>query len=398
MRILFLSTWFPYPPDNGAKLRVYYLLKALAREHTVTLVSFAFDVAHPESLTDMDACCAKVYTVPLNPFTENAAGILRTFLSRKPLVSRPLPAMQKLVGEVVRVDSWDAVIASTEIMADYALQMPENVVKVLEEHNSMTRWMYDRYAAQTRPLQRLRCWASWQKTRYYEAGLFNHFDLVTMVSERDRSASASLPGYRGRVEIIPNGVDCTHNRPDLVQVRPYTLVYNGALTYNANYDAMRYFLAEVYPLIKYKIPEVTLCITGSSKGVDIDGLRLDASVRLTGYVDDIRLPVAQSAVCIVPLRQGAGTRLKILEAMALGTPVVSTSKGAEGLEIVDNEHVLLADTPEAFADAVLRVMNDGDLRERLRRNARALVEQQYDWKIIGAQFVALVEEAVKASG
>ena len=158
---------------------------------------------------------------------------------------------------------------------------------------------------------------------------------------------------------------------------------------------MQYFLADIYPLIKHEIPDVTLSITGSTKGVDLNGLRLDASVHLTGYVEDIRFPVAQSAVCVVPLRQGGGTRLKILEAMALGTPVVSTSKGAEGLDVVDGEHLMIGDTPEAFADAVMRVMRDSNLRERLRCNARILVEHRYDWESIGAQFVALVEGAVK---
>jgi glycosyltransferase involved in cell wall biosynthesis len=195
------------------------------------------------------------------------------------------------------------------------------------------------------------------------------------------------------VEVIPNGVDCQHNQPGLAQPQPNTLVYNGALTYSANYDAMRWFLAEVYPRIKVQIPGVSLTITGATHGVDLAGLALDDTVRLTGFVADVRLPVAQATVCVTPIRQGGGTRLKILEAMALGTPVVATTKAAEGLEVTDGEHLLLADDPAAFAHRVLELLATPDLRQRLTANARRLVEQQYDWAAIGCRFVTLVEAA-----
>ena len=394
MRILFLSTWFPFPPDNGSKIRVYHLLRALGQRHEVTLLSFAWDTARPDAASASQAFCAAVRAVPLDPFATNQASALRTFLSFHPMASRPIPAMQACTAAALRAQKFDAVIASTEMMTPYALQASDGVPRILEDHNAMTRWAWERYLAQRSPLQRARCWLSWQKNRHYEARLFRRFDLVAMVSEQDRAACLeSLPGYRGPVAVIPNGVDCAHHRPGLAEVRPNTLIYNGALTYSANYDAMRMFLAEIYPLVRQQNPAVTLSITGSTKGVDLTGLRLDDSVRLTGYVEDIRLPVAGSTVCVVPLRQGGGTRLKILEAMALGTPVVATSKGAEGLEVVDGEHLLIADTPAAFAEAVGRVLRDPALRARLSVNARALVEAKYDWPAIGAQFVELVESA-----
>ena len=303
--------------------------------------------------------------------------------------------MQQLVNETLRHHSFDTVIASTGMMANYGLQVSPRVVKVLEEHNSLTRWMGSRHSAQTRPLQKLRSWVSWQKTRRYEARLFNRFDLVTMVSQQDQAVCrADLPGYHGRVEVIPNGVDCTYNRPGLAAPQPNRLVFNGSLTYSANYDAMHWFLAEVYPLIKAEQPAASLTITGALDGVDLRGLALDASVQLTGFVEDVRLPVAEGTVAVAPIRQGGGTRLKILEAMALGTPVVATTKGAEGLNVIDGEHLLLADTPRAFAQAVLTLLASEAARTALAAHARRLVEAQYDWREIGARFVALVEQAV----
>lgn len=393
MRILFLSTWFPNPPDNGSKLRVYYLLRALGQTHEVTLISFAFDTAHPEAPGDLRTFCKDVHVVSLNPFVENKASTLRTFLSLRPLASRPILAMRELVTQVLRQHDFDALIISTETMAAYADAAPTGTPRILEEHNSMTRWARERYDGQTNPFQRARRWVSWRKQRWYTARTFPRYALVTMVSQADRQTTLDAVGIDWlRVEVVPNGVDCRHNRFDWAQSRPTTLVFNGALTYTANYDAMRWFLADVYPRIKMTFPEASLAITGSTKDVDLAGLALDASVRLTGYVDDVRLPVAEAAVCVAPIRQGGGTRLKILEAMALGTPVVATSKGAEGLDVVDGEHLLFADTPVTFADAVSRVIRDRDLAERLRRNARTFVEQKYDWDTIGQKFVALVED------
>lgn len=397
MKILFLATWFPYPPDNGSKLRVYHLLRSLAKSHEITLVSFAFDTARPSNTGALHSWCRDIHVLPLNPFAVNRAGTLHTFLSLRPVASRSIPAMSQLVNDVLRTQTFDAVIASTEMTAEYALQAPPNVVEILEEHNSMTRWRQERFKEQQAPLPKLRYWVSWQKRRYYERRYYPQFDLVTMVSAEDERTTKELArGERPHVAVVPNGVDCVHNQPGLALTMPNTLVYNGALTYSANYDAMRWFLAQVYPRIKAKVPDVSLTITGSTKGVDLGNLALDDSVRLTGFVDDVRLPVAKAAVCVVPIREGGGTRLKILEAMALGTPVVATPKGSEGLALVDGEHLLLADDPQRFANHTVALLGDANRCARLATHARRLVKLHYDWEQIGRRFVELMEETVKS--
>lgn len=395
MRILFLATWFPYPPDNGSKLRAYYLLRGLAERHQVTLLSFAFATAQPNAPGELRDWCREIRVAPVDPFALNRAGSLRTFLSPRPVASRPVPAMRQLAAQALRAQPYDAVIASTGMMIDYALQAPPGTVKVLEEHNAMTRWAWERYQEGRGAVERARRWLSWRKGRWYEARTYPRFDLLTMVSAADRQAAVDAAGRRGpRVEVVPNGVDCAHNRPGLVPPQPASLVFNGSLTYSANYDAMQWFLVEVWPRIRAQAPKATLAITGSTEGVDLAGLALDGSVTLLGYVEDVRIPVAGAAVAVAPIRQGGGTRLKILEAMALGTPVVATSKGAEGLDVADGEHLLLADDPQRFADAVLRLLADDVLAARLRRNARQLVEERYDWDAIGRRFAALVEQTV----
>jgi glycosyltransferase involved in cell wall biosynthesis len=216
-----------------------------------------------------------------------------------------------------------------------------------------------------------------------------------MVSEQDRAAARQiLPGYGGRIEVVPNGVDCHRNRPGLAQPAANTLVFNGALTYSANYDAIEFFLADILPLVRLQEPELSLTITGSTSGVDLAGLPLDDSVRFSGYVEDVRPLVAGAWACIAPIRQGAGTRLKILEAMALGTPVVATAKGAEGLDVTPGGDILLAEGPAEFANQLVRLLHDPGLRGHLAGNARRLVEERYDWEEIGQRFVEMVSTVI----
>jgi glycosyltransferase involved in cell wall biosynthesis len=213
-----------------------------------------------------------------------------------------------------------------------------------------------------------------------------------MVSELDRAEALQVVGGdQGRIKVIPNGVDCDHNRPGWGQARDCRLVFNGSLTYSANYDAMRWFLGQIYPLVQEQMPQVSLTITGSLQGVDLSGLNLDSSVQFSGHVADVRPLVGGATACVVPMRQGSGTRIKILEAMALGTPVVATSKGAEGLQVSHGHDLLIADPPAEFATQVLRLLRDPDLRGRLAANAHHLVERHYDWRAIGQQFVNLLE-------
>src|SRR5262249_25499669 len=142
-------------------------------------------------------------------------------------------------------------------------------------------------------------------------------------------------------------------------------VFAGALTYDANLDAAAYFLAEIFPRVRRAIPDVKLKITGRHEGVDLSGLARGEGVELTGYVPDIRQVVAESWASVVPLRRGGGTRLKILESMAIGTPIVSTSKGAEGLDVLDRENIMLADEPRDFAARIVELLKSPAARTHL---------------------------------
>ncbi|MFW6116436.1 MAG: glycosyltransferase family 4 protein, partial [bacterium] len=195
--------------------------------------------------------------------------------------------------------------------------------------------------------------------------------------------------------LVPNGVDLETNSGDFGAPEPDTLIYPGALTYSANFDAMEFFLQDVFPLVKSQRPNAKLRITGRYDGAPTERLPLGDGVELTGYLDDIRPTVGQTWACVVPLRTGGGTRLKILEAMALGTPVVSTAKGAEGLRVSPGEDILIANEPAEFAAHVLRLLDDEALREKLVANGRNLVEARYRWDRIGERLERFLRRVVE---
>lgn len=396
MNILFLSTWHPYPPDNGSKLRAYYLLQALAAQHDVSAVAFRPPFSDEPGCHDIAQSKHSVTAVSDDPFRYvNLSSRWARYLSPAPLAYRASAAMQDAVSSIAGRTAWDAVIAVQMPMAQYVLRVNAQA-RLIDVDTALTYQMRERYMAQTRPIARASTWVSWQKAYQYERRMLGRFQAAAVVSQAEATALQKMvKANRCNVTLISNGVDCSHNHPGLAAPQPGSLVYNGSLTYSANFEAMRWFLAEIYPRIKAQRPAVTLKITGSTKGADLARLALDDTVRLTGFVEDVRLPVTQSVLCVAPIRQGGGTRLKILEAMALGTPVVATAKGAEGLDVVDGEHLLLADDPETFARCTVELLDRPDRRERLAANARRLVEERYDWQAIGARFVDLVEETVR---
>lgn len=394
MRILFLSTWFPYPLSQGSKIRAYYLLRALAQYHEVALISFADMPIEPAWLAHITQFCQKIEIVQRDPFAQDSLGTILGQLSLQP-TSVKATYSQEMASQVQKtVSSWkpQRIVALTFVTAPYAAQIA-NVPKVVDVDNLMAHMLREAYQQAATTKERMRRWLAWWKFQRYEKWLFSQFDLCLAVSNRDSQTLRSLlTSQSSEIAIVPNGMDLDQNCFGMTAPKPNTLVFNGALTYQANYDGMDYFLREIFPQVRSRVDEVQLQITGKTEGVPISQLLLDDHVAFTGYVKDIRPVVAGSWACVVPLRIGGGTRLKILEAMALGTSVISTSKGAEGLDVIAGKHLLIADTPYEFAAQTVQLLQNPELRTLLIFNARQLMEEKYNWNEIGRQFCDAVEK------
>jgi glycosyltransferase involved in cell wall biosynthesis len=392
MNILFLSGWFPYPPENGSKIRIYNLIKALSKFHNVTLISFVREGEHidPEGLNEI---CRLDTTIPWREFAPHSwKSILGTFSpTPRSVIDTYNPQMAKQLKLSIAKDRPDIIIASEVNTAIY-VGRKWGIPCILDE--IQLGLTYQLWSTSRSPINQIHKTLFLTKIRLYTRFLVNRFDACIVASEIERELFSQLLSESDCIHVIPNGVDLDFNRPGIAKPKPNTLIYNGALTFNANYDAMRFFLQDIFPSIQRQIPEVTLKISGSTMGVDISQLNMEDNVILSGFLPDIRPAVAESWACVVPLRFGGGTRLKILEAMALGTPVVATSKAAEGLAVSPEKNILLAETPEQFSIQTVRLLRDCKLREELARNGRELVEKKYSWEVIGSSFNDLVDGVI----
>jgi glycosyltransferase involved in cell wall biosynthesis len=233
---------------------------------------------------------------------------------------------------------------------------------------------------------------TWAKHRRYIAELLPHFTCCTVASETERRLlEVAAPGYRS-VHVVPNSVDTT----GIAEVARATraLIFTGSLRFAPNRDAMTWFVGEILPMVRAEVPDVHVTITGEPGPVPFGPV---PGVTLAGHVADLRSLVAASTISLAPIRMGGGTRLKILEAMAARTPVVATSKAAEGLDARHEEHLLVADTPRAFADAVCRLVEDPAGATEMAERAWRLCRERYDARVVASTLVRLVESAAAAA-
>ena len=395
MRVLFLSRWFPVPADNGSKLRVLHLLKALAGRHQVTLASFTSEAPTDEDVQGLRRWCSAVHTVPLRPSEPRRLESIRGLFDREPRsvrVSFHLE-MRTLVQGLWESSHPDLVVASEIDMAPYALHLPRTPA-VLDELQLAA--FYGQIASSTGSLSRIRRRLMWAKREAYTRRLMGAFDACTVVSPVERELVRRVAPNLPPPEVIPNGADLTPVAGSNSDPVAGSIIYAGSVTYAPNLEAVAYFIRDILPQVRAAVPETIFTVTGRTDGVDLDGLREAEGVRFSGPLDDIRSAIARSWLSVAPICSGGGTRLKILESLAVGTPVVSTSKGVEGLDLVNDRHVLVADDPQAFATAVVRLLCDPKLRRRLGEDGRREVARLYDWERIGAAFCSVVEHAASA--
>lgn len=389
-RILFLSRWFPDPPNNGSKLRIFHLLRGLAERHDVTLLTFHDPSEDPSAATALARFCTHVEAIPWKPYDPGALRARLGFLSLRPrfLVDTFSPAMSAALTRLLTAHRFDAVIASQIDMAVYGPAFC-TLPAIFEEVEVTT--LFEQANRATSPAARLRYGLTWFKHRRFLARLLRCYTAATVVSEQERRLLALAAPQFNAVSTIPNCVDMRRYQAFHGMGRDNQLIFTGSLTYNPNYEAMRWFLERVYPLVRQAVPDVHLTITGNHGG---RRLPQREGVTLTGFVDDVRPLIAGAAASIAPIHTGGGTRLKILEAMALGAPIVSTGKGAEGLDIVPGEHFLLADDPVQFAHATVQLLTERQAARRLAGNARCQVERHYDWAAVMPRFLDLVESVI----
>jgi glycosyltransferase involved in cell wall biosynthesis len=408
MRILWVCPFFPYPPNIGSRIREYNLIANLSSRHDITLFSLIQSPTEREYVDEMRGYCSSVVAVlPESQLPgaidgrRRAENVLLGIVDKRPhhFYGCGSANVSRLLHGLIEQNAFDALLVDTLFMSNYLWDaLPQNgVTTVLMQHNAETLIQAQQFQTARSLPEKLRKWLYYKSFIGFERRACQLYDYVVVVSEPERRYSIELfPRIEpGKFVVIPNGVDVSFCSFAGSDVEADSLIYPGALTYDANLDAMTYFLTDIWPIVQEKRPNARLRITGKTEGVDLSRLPLNNGVTLTGYLDDVRPAIAQSWACVVPLRWGGGTRLKILEAMALGTPVVATGKGAEGLDVTPGQNILMADEPAEFADVLLHLLTDAALRAKLSANGQRLVQERYSWETCARQLEQLLEQVVK---
>ncbi|HOG47641.1 MAG TPA: glycosyltransferase, partial [Anaerolineae bacterium] len=421
MRILLLTPQLPYPPQQGTSLRNYNLLRYLAGRHEVSLLSFALPGTAPEHIAHLQGFCRAVATVPA-PSRSTARRLLTLVTSSRPDMAWRLysPAYTQALASLVSRERFDVLQVEGIEMAPYMpstgvgdglhglASQRQQVIRstrsgspltaplvVFDDHNA--EYLLQQRACAT-DLRRPRRWVAaaysfvqWLKLRRFERDVCRRADRLVAVSDADAAALAALDPHL-RATVVPNGVDLAAYHPAIPPLaglaRP-SLVFTGKMDFRPNIDAVLWFAGEVLPRLWQAVPEAHLYVVGQSPSPRLDPLRAEPRITITGWVDDVRPYIAGADVYVVPLRVGGGTRLKVLEAMAMGRALVATPLGVEGLGAGDGQELVLAGEAQAFAREIAALLADAGRRQALGRAARAFVERSYGWDAIGPRLEAV---------
>lgn len=396
MKVLFLTPRVPYPLDAGTSLRNFRLLQSAAREHEVQLLSFMDRPLRPDHLEALEAVCRRVELRPAPPHPAYRR-LART-------VSAPLPDMAYRrwspgFGEVLRAmmaeERYGVVQAEGIEMARYLLLCRETR-RVFSEHNVEHRLQRRAYLVDRADPRR------WPKALYsllqarklarFEAAACRLADATLAVSEEDAAALRDLEP-RGRYRVVPNAIDPdAYPRREGWPARPAVL-FAGTLDYRPNADAARWLLDAIMPIVWETVPEARVFVVGRGPSLDLVARgQHDARIAVTGAVESVNPYWARSSVYVLPVRGGGGTRFKALEAMAAGLPIASTPMGMEGIAAEDSQHYLAGESPGALAAAIVRLLEDQPLRERMTEAADRLVRQQYDWRVVAPRLLDVYRE------
>ena len=387
--ILFLTPQLPYPLEQGTAIRNFNLIKQVARRHKVALLSFAEGAS--SDLGPLRDICDPILTIPVPERAMTAR--LRTLLtSSDPDMAHRLvsPAYAQALRALLFEQSFDVLQIEGIEMASFGFMARQwrgvhAPAIVFDDHNA-------EYVLQQRALEtdrrHPRRWPAavyslmqWRRLAEYERRVCRAADAVLAVSPADAQALAALAPDIQPV-VVPNGVDAEYYRPNLPDILPLrhpAVVFTGKMDFRPNVDAMLWFYRHVWPRILAEVPEARGYIVGKNPDRRLAALADDPSVIVTGHVPNIQPYFGGADVYVVPLRIGGGTRLKVLEAMAAGLPIVTTSLGAEGIDLTPNVHAWVADRPADFAAAVVTLLGDAVRAQALGTAARQFVAEHYAW-------------------
>jgi len=382
MRILMLSPVFPMPLDLGSKIRIYNLLKGLSRKHEVTLVSLTDRKASREQMRAVRDLCAGLYAVP--GFKSRRQAVLRSLFSTQPyrVVKFCNKKFGSKVAQILDSTSFDLIWVNMLNMLDsIAPSKKRTAFLVCDQQNADIR-VWRRFSRQGKLPARLFAALNLWKLQRFEKRVLEAVDLVVSVSDEDADFMRSrVPGFCS-VITVPNGVDTDFFSPDPrdEKERKNIILFCGSLDITMNIDAARGFANDIFPSVRKKIPDAGFWIVGRKPDARIRALSRREGIEVYADVPDVRHYLRQAKIAVAPFRFGGGTKLKILEAMASGIPLLATRVGAQGVEATDWKDIVIVQDMRRFAERTIHVMQDEKVRRKIAANARKLAVEKYGWQ------------------
>ncbi len=388
MRILFLAQRVPYPPDRGDKITTYHEIRHLGRTHEVVVGCLADG---PDDLQHVDALrpfAASVDAVPLSRAWAHRRA-LAALLSGLPLTVAYFnePQLHARVRARLQQQRFDAILVYSSGMAQF-VEQADRIPRIMQ-FADLDSQKWQQFARWSRPPTRWLYRLEARRLLRYErrlAARFAHSVVCTAAERQD--FERLIPGRP--VTCVGNGIDLEYFAPRHIGKQPHSIIFTGIMDYLPNADGAVWFCRDILPLIRARLRTATVTICGARPAPAVEVLHQIPGVTVTGRVPDVRPFLAAASVAVVPLRMARGIQNKLLEAMAMGLPVVATSCAFNGIEAEPEVHALVADEPEAFAAAVVRVLSNDVLRAQLSQSARARVERNYRWETQLARLDALL--------
>lgn len=395
MKIIMVSGHLPWP-STGASTRDYHLLKSLGQRHDMTLLALADPdeiAAHPD-LTPLRTYARDIHVFPRPASGSKRLRQLRSLVRGRSstLTHNTVCAVQDVLDDLTAHETYDAVLYESVQLANYRL--PSNVPMVIDEHNIEYELLERTRQNEPIGIRKLYSWLEGVYVKRAETARWRQAAVVLVTSDRECDALATHAPETPCI-VVPNGVDIEYfargQSDSNEDANAQQIIFTGTMNYFPNVNGAMYFARQCWPIIREHAPDATWNLVGKSPAASVADLARLPGVTVTGGVPDMRPYLTSAAVAIAPLRIGAGTRLKILEALAMGKAVVTTSIGCEGLAARDGEHVLIADDPEAFALAVVALLQDPARRRALGEAGRRLVEAEYSWERCGDKLLRALE-------
>ena len=399
MRILWVKAGKLLPVDTGGKIRSYNILVQLARTHEVTLLSYyggEKDPRYEAEITRQLPGAEVIHTAAPESTLRQAIDYILRLPAEAPYAVTKFthPLVKQAVERALQQQRCDVAVCD---FLSASLNFPDDspVPVVLFQHNvetSLWKRMADR---ESNPVRKLSYRIEASKMARYESNALRKFGQVIAVSDHDREQMRAMDSHC-QISVVPTGVDTSrYQRVPPAASDPPVVVFTGSMDWEPNVDAVEYFCREVWPAVLAEFPNARFEIVGRNPSPRVQKLA-STSIVVTGTVPSVTDHLRHATVVVVPLRIGGGTRLKIFEAMAMGKAMVSTSIGAEGLEVTHGRDLLLADDAAGFAAAVLQLLRDAAVRGSFEDNAARLAAQ-YDWSHIARRFAEVLQEAGNGS-